>query len=80
MLLSRFTNNFVCICHICVLYVPSYSEVKRVYDVCQYIFSGVECMCWTASRTCIIYSPSTPAHAELWAEECHPALGRWLYI
>jgi hypothetical protein len=40
MLLSRFINHFVWMCYICVLYVPSYSEVKRVYDVCQYIFSG----------------------------------------
>ena len=29
-----------CVCTIYVLYVSSYSEVKRVYDVCQYIFSG----------------------------------------
>ncbi len=27
-------------CYICDLHVPSYLEVKRVYDVCQYIFSG----------------------------------------
>ena len=36
------------------MYVPSYLEVKRVYNVYQYIFSGVESMCWT----CITYSLS----------------------
>jgi hypothetical protein len=36
------------------IYLSSYSEVKRVYDVYQYIFSGEESMCWT----CIIYSLS----------------------
>jgi hypothetical protein len=45
----------VCMC-------PHIREVKRVYDVYQYIFSGEEIMCWT----CIIYS-------ELSVEECHPA-------
>jgi len=35
----------VCMC-------PHILEVKRVYDVCQYIFSGEESMCWS----CIIYS------------------------
>ncbi len=32
--------------------MSSYSEVKRVYDVCQYMFSGEESMCWIY----IIYS------------------------
>jgi hypothetical protein len=35
----------VCMC-------PHILEVKRVYDVYQYIFSGEESMCWS----CIIYS------------------------
>ena len=68
MLLSRFTNHFVCMCYICVLHVSSYSEVKRVYDVYQYIFSGEEGMCWT----CLIYSLNTPPHSEISVEECHP--------
>ena len=52
MFLSRFSNHFVCMYYIRALYVPSYSEVKRVYDVYQYIFSGEESMCWIY----IIYS------------------------
>jgi hypothetical protein len=27
-------------CYMCALYVSSYSEVKRLYNVYQYIFSG----------------------------------------
>jgi hypothetical protein len=30
---------------VCAIYVPSYSQVKRVYDVYRYIFSGEENMC-----------------------------------
>jgi hypothetical protein len=54
---------------VCAMYVSSYSEVKSVYDVYQYIFSGEESMCWT----CIIYSLRAPPHSELSPEECHPA-------
>jgi hypothetical protein len=67
--ISGWIHKIVCMCYICALYVPSYSEVKRVYDVYQCIFSGEESMCWT----CMIYSLSTPPHSELSAEECHPA-------
>jgi hypothetical protein len=44
---------------------PHIIEVKRVYDVYQYIFSGEESMCWT----CIMYSLSKYLH-EYWP---------WLY-
>jgi hypothetical protein len=37
---------------VCCIHVPSYSEVEGVHDEYQYIFSGVEAMCWT----CIIHS------------------------
>jgi len=59
------TPSGVCVC-VCVR--PHIIEVKRVYDMCQHIFSSEESMCWSF----IIYSLSTPPHSELSAEECHP--------
>ena len=53
---------------VCVCVYPHIIEVKRVYDMCQHIFSSEESMCWSF----IIYSLSTPPHSELSAEECHP--------
>ena len=50
--------------------MPSYLEVKRVYNVYQYIFSGEERMCCTS----IMYSLTTPPHSELSAEEMSSGL------
>jgi hypothetical protein len=56
--------------------VPSHSEVKRVYDVCQYMFSGEGE--YVSDMHYIFKALITPPqlHSELSAEECHPALGR----
>ena len=53
---------------LCMCVYALITEVKRVYDVYQYIFPHRESM----SCVSIIYSLSTPPHSELSAEECHP--------
>jgi len=40
---------------VCVCVRPHIIEVKRVYDMCQHIFSSEESMCWSF----IIYSLSS---------------------
>ncbi len=61
--------NYGRVIYIYTLYVPSYSEVKRVYDVHQYIFSGEGEYALNMHH---IFSQHSP-HSELSAEECHPA-------
>jgi hypothetical protein len=54
MLLSGFTNHFVCMCYICAIYVPSYSEVKRVYDVYDVYTHHIMCMMCVISIVCSV--------------------------
>ena len=42
------TPSGVCVC-VCVCVCPHIIEVKRVYDMCQHIFSSEESMCGQSS-------------------------------